>query len=344
MFNAYRFTLSLSFIALAAVAALADEAPDPKPQPKPEPKAEGNKAPWTASDVQKDWAKGKVFKYDIETEDGKGSKGWWEVDNVTETDFTMSMNIQEAGKEAQPGKARKRTFEEHLNSLVKDIKDAESASDSYKTADGIEYECAVYTVKKEGGWQKFWLSKNLTGMPVKMERETKRGEKRDYECWTLTSHDILRVKLSWTPKELAEKWKDGASFKYSLEADGKTGWMQIVVSEVTAEGFTSTESGEFGGEKEAGSARKYTWEKFMREMAPPKYGTTESTETIETKAGKFECKAYTYSEKTGDSEMTTKCWFAKEVTGPWVKMTMQAKGGEKSMSNAMELLEYKIGK
>lgn len=344
MLNAYRFTLSFGFIALAAVMALADEAPDPKPQPKPEPKAESNKAPWTAKEIHEAWAKGKVFNYDIETEDGKGSKGWWEVDNVTDADFTMSMNIQEAGKEAQLGKARKRTFEEHLNSLVKDLKDAESAADTFKSTESGEFACTVYTIKKESSWQKFWLSKSLAGMPVKMEKESMRGEKRDYECWTLTSHDILRIKLPWTAKELAAKWKDGASFKYSLESDGKTGWMQIVVSDVTDEGFTSTESGEFGGEKEDSKPRKYTWEKFMREMAAPKYGTTETTETIETKAGKFECKVYSYSEKTGDSEMTTKCWFAKEVMGPWVRMTMQAKGGEKSMSNAMELLEFKIGK
>lgn len=344
MLNAYRFTLSLGFIALAAVMALADEAPDPKPQPKPEPKAEGNKAPWTVKEVHDAWVKGKVFNYDVETEDGKGSKGWFEVDNVTDTDFTMSQNLQEKGKEAINDKPRKRMFEEYIGGLERQIKDAAKADESYSTPDGDTFECTVFTTESKGAWQKFWLSKSLPGVPVKMERETKRGEKRDYECWTLTSHDILRIKLPWTAKELAAKWKDGASFKYSLESDGKTGWMQIVVSDVTEEGFTSTESGEFGGEKEDGKPRKYTWEKFMREMAAPKYGTTESTETIETKAGKFECKVYSYSEKTGDSEMTTKCWFAKEVMGPWVRMTMQAKGGEKSMSNAMELLEFKIGK
>lgn len=344
MFNAYRITLSLSFIAFAAVAALADELPDPKPQPKPEPKAEGNKAPWTAKDVHDDWLKGKVFHYDVETEDGKGSRGWWEVDNVTDTDFTMSQNIQEKGKEAQTDKPRKRQFEEYIGGLERQIRDAAKSNETLKLTEDLSFDCTVFTTESKGAWQKFWLSTSLPGVPVKMEREIKRGEKRDYECWTLTSHDILRVKLSWTPKELAEKWKDGASFKYSLESDGKTGWMQIVVSEVTEEGFTSTESGEFGGEKEDGKPRKYTWEKFMREMAPPKYGTTESTETLETKAGKFECKVYTYTEKTSDSEMTTKCWFAKELTGPWVKMAMQAKSGEKLMSNGMELLEYKIGK
>ncbi|MCC6151643.1 MAG: hypothetical protein IT461_15430 [Planctomycetes bacterium] len=344
MFNTYRFPLALGFIALAAVSALADELPDPKPQPKPEPKAEGNKAPWTAKEIHDDWLKGKVFNYDVETEDGKGNRGWWEVDNVTETDFTMSQNLQEKGKEALTDKPRKRMFEEYIGGLERQIKDAAKTEDSYAMPDGVTYECTVFTIEKKGAWQKFWLSKSVPGVPVKMERETKRGDKRDYECWTLTSHDILRIKLPWTPKELAEKWKDGASFKYSLESDGKAGWMQIVVSEVSEEGFTSTESGEFAGEKEDGKPRKYTWEKFMREMAPPKYGTTESTETIETKAGKFECKVYTYSEKNGDSEMTTKCWFAKEVTGPWVKMTMQAKGGEKSMSSAMELLEFKVGK
>ena len=344
MFNAYRFTLSLSFIALAAVAALADEAPEPKPQPKTEPKAEGNKAPWTAKEVHDDWLKGKVFNYDVETEDGKGSKGRFEVDNVTDADFTMVQSIQEKGKEELNEKPRKRQFEEYVGGLERQIKDATKADSTFDLPDGIKVECTVFTTESKGAWQKFWLSKSVPGVPVKMEREVKRGEKRDYECWTLTSHDILRVKMPWTPKDLAEKWKDGASFKYSLEADGKTGWMQIVVSEVSEEGFTSTESGEFGGEKEPGKPRKYTWEKFMREMAPPKYGTVESAETIETKAGKFECKVYTYSEKTGDSEMTTKCWFAKEVTGPWVKMTMHAKGGEKMTSNGMELLEYKIGK
>lgn len=339
MFHAYRWTLSLSLIAMAAVAALADEAP-----PKPEPKSEGNKAPWTAKEIHDAWLKGKVFNYDIETEDGKGSTGYWEVDNVTDADFTMSMNIKEAGKELQPGKARKRTFEEHLNSLVKDIKDAETAVDTCKTTEGGEFACTVYTIKKENGWQKFWLSASLVGMPVKMERETKREEKRDYECWTLTSHDILRLPLAWTAKELAAAWKDGAWFKYSLTAEGQSGWMKITVSEVNEEGFTSVEESEFGGKASKDEPRKYTWAKFIRQMAAPKYGTTVSKEAIETKAGKFECTLYTNVEKEDGVESTNKVWFAKEVTGPWVKMTGEFKGGDKSSSNVMELMEYKIGK
>lgn len=334
--------LTLSLIALVSLVARADELPDPKPQPKP--KAEGNKAPWTASDVQKAWVKGMTFNYDVETEDGKGGKGWFVIDTVTETEFTMAMSLQEAGKEAQSEKPRKRTFEEYIGGLERQIKNAKTSEDSYTNADGAIFECTVFTTESKGSWQKYWLSTIVPGMPVKMERESTSGGKRDYECWTLTSHDVLRIKLPWTPKELAAKWKDGASFKYSLESDGKTGWMVIVVSDVTEEGFTSTESGEFAGEKEEGKPRKYTWEKFIREIAPPKYGTTESTETIQTKAGKFECKVYTHVEKTSDGEVTTKCWFAKEVVGPWVKMTMASKGGDHSMNSAMELLEFKVGK
>lgn len=317
----------------------ADEAP-----PKPEPKAEGNKAPWTAKEIHDAWLKGKVFKYDIETEDGKGSKGWWEVDNVTDADFTMSMNVQEAGKEAQPGKARKRTFEEHLNSLEKDIKDAEVSQETLKVGEGAEYPCNVYTMKKEGGWQKFWLSTSLVGMPVKMERETKRSEKRDYECWVLTGHDVLRLPLSWTAKDLQAAWKDGAWFKYTLTSDGQSGWMKISVSDVNEEGFTSVEESEFGGKASKEEPRKYTWEKFMQQMAPPKYGTKSSAETLETKAGKFECTCYITTEAEGGATSTQKTWFAKELSGPWVKMSGEFKDGDKVSTHSMELIEYKLGK
>ncbi len=344
MFNAYRWTLSLSFIAMAAVAALADELPDPKPQPKPEPKAEGNKAPWTAKEVHDDWLKGKVFHYDVETEDGKGSKGRFEIDNVTDADFTMVQSIQEKGKEEQSEKPRKRQFEEYVGGLERQIKDATKSNDTFTSADGLSFECTVFTTESKGAWQKFWLSKTLPGVPVKMEREIKRSEKRDYECWTLASHDILRLPLSWTAKDLMAAWKDGAWFKYSLAAEGQTGWMKITVSDVNEEGFTSVEEGEFGGKANKDEPRKYTWAKFMSQMAPPKHGTTISKETIETKAGKFECTLYTNVDKSEGVESTNKVWFAKEVVGPWVKMQGEFKSGDKVSSTVMELLEYKIGK
>jgi hypothetical protein len=177
-----------------------------------------------------------------------------------------------------------------------------------------------------------------------MEKETTRGEKRDYECWTLTSQDVLRLPLAWTAKDLAAAWKDGAWFKYTLTAEGQTGWMKITVSDVNEEGFTSLEESEFGGKATKEEPRKYTWAKFMREMAPPKYDTTVSKETLETKAGKFECTLYTNVEKSDGVESTNKVWFAKEVTGPWVKMVAEFKGADKTSSSSMELIEYKIGK
>jgi hypothetical protein len=108
-----------------------------------------------------------------------------------------------------------------------------------------------------------------------------------------------------------------------VERGAETEWRITEMTAVDAEG-AMLRTVVRGGEGLAGEPKqsRLTWEELRAHAIFPRAATTIVDETIQTAAGKFACKRYTV---VGDEETTT-FWFATELPGAPVKMTVERGG------------------
>ena len=342
---------ALALAAFVGLPAMADEAPErPKPSTeKPEePKVAEITLPWTQEEVVAASKKGVAYRFEIAAEGSATGSADMEISDVTDSDFLMTSLIVVDGHEIKEEPIKK-TWDEHLNGLKKRLKGSSVSQESIEVGAG-KFECTLYTksVEDENSKksEKMWLSKDLPGMMIKAERYSSRGGKVDSESWSLVSHDILRVKLPWSVKEIAASWKDGVSMKYNASNEGgDAGWVQMVMSDVTETGFTEVTIEALGGRPEKTSEpSKRTWDRYLREIAVPRHNATVTEESIEVKAGKFECMVVTIVEKGEKSSGTQKLWIAKKEPGLLVKMSIDGMQNGKPDKEGYELVEFKKGK
>src|SRR5262249_49373719 len=149
-----------------------------------------------------------------------------EIDDVTADGFSMNTFTQEGAKEEVAEGAKKKTYDEHIDGLLKRLKGATQSQVELEVPAG-KFTCQCYTKEsgddKSHSTEKYWLSSSVPGMFIKAEHSVSADKQTDFETWTLTDLDILRAKLPWTNKEIAAAWKDGAVFKFNITAEGGAG-------------------------------------------------------------------------------------------------------------------------
>ncbi|CAG0967576.1 hypothetical protein PLCT2_01142 [Planctomycetaceae bacterium] len=151
--------------------------------------------------------------------------------------------------------------------------------------------------------------------------------------------------LPWTADEIKAAVKVGATmlFKNEQTMGEKTtsSYTKLEITAVTEEGYTMKTSNLDAEKKELGKAKEKTekWTEYMSKMKFTKADTTVSEESIETPAGKFDCKVYTQKQSRGGQEMTLKFYFLKDKAGTLAKLT--GEGGGFKMTQVLE--EWKAG-
>jgi len=85
---------------------------------------------------------------------------------------------------------------------------------------------------------------------------------------------------------------------------------------------------------------RQAWVDFQTQASFLEIDTKITDETIETPAGKFECRVYTVQKREGDPAVV-RMYFAKKLPGHPVKMTSEENG---KIVFTMTLLEHKEGK
>jgi len=153
------------------------------------------------------------------------------------------------------------------------------------------------------------------------------------------------IALPWTADQIKGALKVGATMLFKNEQvmgeKTTTSYTKLEVTAVTEEGYTMKTTNLDAEKKEMGKSKEKT-EKWSEYMSKMKFSTTDTTvaeETIETPAGKFECKVYTQVQKRGGQEMTLKFYFPKDKPGTLAKLT--GEGGGFKMTQVLE--EYNAG-
>jgi len=346
MNRAFKLLSAAALLAALAIPALAD-IPPPKPQPKPEPKpVEEAVLPWTVEEVREQWGKGKSFLLDIETEDG--GSGWvrYEAEDITEKGFKRSSITCEKGKAEKREAVGATTWDDYFGELKKMLGSAEKTQAEI-TVPFNTLACTLYTIKQENGWMKVWLHSSVPGWVVQFERETKRGEKRDYEKMSLRSIDEPMTAAPWTADKMAENLKGGASIKYKMTTAKGNGTFELNITAADIDGVTYTQSEKMDSDEKKGNESKAqtdTWDKYVRHFMTPRAGATISEETVKTLLGDTVCVVYTcVSEATG-IKLTQKSFVAKNEPGLLVRYSQQTEASDSMMNVELELTEFKKGK
>ncbi len=171
--------------------------------------------------------------------------------------------------------------------------------------------------------------------PEKTKEEPKKEEPKADEA----------ISLPWTSEEIKKSIKAGASMLFKVEQTmgekTTSSYTKMEITAVTEEGYTMKTSNLDAEKKEMGKAKEKTekWADYMAKMKFTKADTTVTEESIETPAGKFDCKVYAQVQKKGGQEMTIKFYFPKDKPGTLAKLT--GEGGGFKMSQTLE--EYNAG-
>jgi len=148
------------------------------------------------------------------------------------------------------------------------------------------------------------------------------------------------IGLPWTADEIKASIKTGASMLFKNEQTmgekTTTSYTKMEITAVTDEGYTMKTTNLDAEKKELGKAKEKTekWTEYMAKMKFTKADTTVTEESIETPAGKFDCKVYTQVQKKGGQEMTIKFYFPKDKAGTLAKLT--GEGGGFKMTQVLE--------
>lgn len=335
--------LSAIAVSMLLVAFSVQANADIAPQPEPEPKKEEVKLPWTAEDARKSWGKGVSFLFDVDTE---GGKGWmrWEAEEITEKGFKSSEIVCEGEAAPRTRKPREQEWEKHLSGLQRELAEAVKSTGEVEVPYG-KIACDIYTIKKEEGTQKVALSATVAGMVVLMEIEAKRGDKRDYEKWSLRSIDAPVCEAPWTHDKIAENFKAGTKTVYTGKSSDGDAKIEYVITASDIKGMTSVGTETYGSnEPKKGEPMTATWDAYLRYFVPPRFDTKISEEKLKTPAGEFECVVFAHSAESEGGKMTQKVWLAKSEPGLMVRCDVEQQFGDKKMFYNMELSEFVKGK
>lgn len=325
---------------LAASNVMADKAP-PREDPKPEPKAD--ELPWDVEAIRNLWADGIAFEFDLNV-DGVSDGGMClESENITDKGFLGTTVSRSKDGDVRVEKSKEKTWDEYLGELKKRIKGA-AITDEEITVPGGKYACKRYSVAAAASTVTYWLAEKVPGMFVKAENRITSEGKEISQCWELADIDVPMVRMPWTPKQIAESWKDGVKIAYAIEAGPEKGTLTLDVSVADAKGFTASQTEEVNGKKSTKENETTTWAKYLREFSVPRKDAKISEETIETPAGKFECKVVVRVREGETRKTTTTFYFSKNEPGVLVKMVKLEERGEKKETESFTLTELKKGK
>ena len=322
-------------LTLAASSAMADKAPpreDPKPEEKP---AEESSLPWTVEEIRKKWDQGITFEF-ILTNDGKQDGGMrLEAENITETSFLGTTVSISNDREERVEKAKEKTWEVFLRELTERIKGA-AITDEEITVPAGKYKCKRHSVAAATSNVNYWFCADLPGIFIKAENRMTRDGKEISQTWELAEVGKPMVAFPWNYKQVQESWKDGAKLVYADENGEDKSTVEFSVESTDNEGLTATLK--FGDK--AMPAKHQKWGKFYREFTCPRAIAKISEETIETPAGKFECKVIQWEVKKSVNTVHV----AKNEPGLVVKAVRVDSNGKESRTNTVTLTEFKKGK
>ncbi|CAG0998198.1 hypothetical protein PLCT2_02896 [Planctomycetaceae bacterium] len=325
---------------LAASNVMADKAP-PREDPKPEPKAD--ELPWDVEAIRNLWADGIAFEFELKV-DGVNDGGMiLESENITDKGFlATTVSISKEGDE-RVEKSKDKTWDEYLAELKKRFKGATITDETIKVPSG-EYACKRYSIPAAGSSVNYWLCDKVPGMFIKAENRMEKDSTETVQSWELADIDVPMVRMPWSRKQCAESWKDGVKIAYAIEAGPEKGTLTLDVSAADAKGFTASQTEEVNGKKSTKENETTTWAKYLREFSVPRKDAKISEETIETPAGKFECKVVVRVREGETRKTTTTFYFAKNEPGVLVKMVKLEERGEKKETESFTLTELKKGK
>lgn len=153
------------------------------------------------------------------------------------------------------------------------------------------------------------------------------------------------IGLPWTADEIKKSVKKGSSmlFKNEQTMGEKTTvtYTKVEITAVTDEGYTLKNTNLDSDKKEVGTPSEKTekWADYMAKMKFTKADTTVTEGSVETPAGKFDCKVYTQVQKRGRGELTVKFYFPKDKPGTLAKVEAQTPAS--TMTQTLE--EWKQG-
>ena len=140
------------------------------------------------------------------------------------------------------------------------------------------------------------------------------------------------IALPWTVDQIKAAIKVGATMLFkneqSMGEHGSTNYTKMEITAVTDEGYTMKTTNFDAEKKEKGKARERTgkWTEYLVKTKFTKADTTVTEESIETPAGKFDCKVYTQVQKNDGGDVTIKFYFPKDKAGTLAKFTGEGPG------------------
>ncbi len=329
-------------LTLAGSNVTADRAP-PREDPKPEPKEEKSELPWDVAAIRNLWGDGIAFEFELKVDGVYDGGMCLESENITDAGFLATTVSRSKDGDERVEKSKEKTWDEYLAELKKRVKGA-AITDEEITVPSGKYACKRYAIPAGASSVNYWFSDKVPGMFVKAENRTMKEGKELSQCWELADIDVPMVRFPWTPKQIAESWKDGVKISYAIEAGPEKGSLTLDVSATDVKGFTASQTEEVNGKKHTRENETTTWAKYLREFKSPRKDAKVSEETIETPAGKFECLVVT-TVKEGETRKTTQTlYFARKEPGLLAKMVKLEERGEKKETESFTLTEFKKGK
>jgi len=143
----------------------------------------------------------------------------------------------------------------------------------------------------------------------------------------------------FTADEIRKACPEGRTDTFRIERHKETWTHTMKFLKCDAEGaeVESTNVLEDGTTKT--TKDRQAWTDFQTQASFPELDTKITDETIETPAGKFECRLYTVQKREGDPAVV-RMYFAKKLPGHPVKMTSEENG---KIVFTMTLIEHKEG-
>ncbi len=306
-----------------------------------------NKLPWTAEEIRKSWGKGTSYMFDLKTEDDGAGTIIIDVWNVTEKGFTTRSGMAEKGKFLKFKDDEERTWEKHHADFTRMTEGGTLSEEQVETPYST-FDCTCYTTVQEeenGKWtSKVWLSKELPGIFVKIERTGEMKDRKDFEQWTLAGIGMPQADRPWSDEKIAEAWKDGAKMVFSASQGEMKATITLNITKAGPDGVTYSSTELVNGEERQDAEKTESWYKFFASVMPPRFDTTKADEKIKVAGGEFECVKYTHSSKSEDGNSGLTTWCCKDKPGLLVKIVQNFSWGEETMEMVLELTEYKVGK
>jgi hypothetical protein len=144
----------------------------------------------------------------------------------------------------------------------------------------------------------------------------------------------------YTAEEIRNACPEGRTDTLRIERGKETWTHTMTFLKCDAEG-TDVESTNILADGTTKTTKdRLTWVDFQAQASFPEIDTKITDETIETPAGKFECRVYTVRKREGDPAVF-RLYFAKNLAGHPIKMTIEEDG---KATLTMTLVEHKDGK